>query len=33
MTLDEEFTDTVQEFRDWCLRQEETLQDLFIKKK
>lgn len=31
--LDEEFTDTVQEFRDWCLRQEETLQDLFIKKK
>lgn len=31
--LNEEFTDTVQEFRDWCLRQEETLQDLFIKKK
>jgi type I restriction enzyme M protein len=31
--LDEEFTDTIEKFKKWCLGQEETLQDLFIKKK
>ena len=30
--LDEEFTETVQEFREWCLRQEKSLQNLFYKK-
>jgi type I restriction enzyme M protein len=29
--LDEEFTDTLVEFRQWSLRQEKTLQDLFHK--
>ncbi|MEK7645307.1 MAG: N-6 DNA methylase [Patescibacteria group bacterium] len=29
--LDEEFTDTVTEFKKWCLSQEKTLQDLFVK--
>lgn len=29
--LDEEFTDTIAEFKKWCLGQEKTLQDLFIK--
>ena len=28
--LDEEFTETVDEFREWCLGQEKALQDLFI---
>jgi type I restriction enzyme M protein len=31
--LDEDFNDTVKDFKDWCLSQEETLKDLFIKKK
>ncbi len=31
--LDEDFTQTVTDFRQWCLRQEKTLQDLFIKEK
>lgn len=28
--LDEEFTSTISDFRQWCLGQEKTLQDLFI---
>lgn len=28
--LDEEFTDTVKEFRAWCYKQEETLQKIFL---
>jgi len=31
--LDEEFTKTIEEFRQWCLGQEKQLQDLFIVKK
>lgn len=31
--LEEDFSDTIFEFRDWCLGQEKTLQDLFIKGK
>lgn len=31
--LDEDFTQAVRDFRDWCLSQEKTLQDLFIKEK
>lgn len=31
--LNEQFTDTVKEFREWCKTQEKTLQDLFIKDK
>ena len=31
--LEEEFTETIQEFKDWCKSQESTLQDLFIKEK
>ena len=31
--IDEEFTSTVAEFREWCLGQEKILQDLFIKEK
>jgi type I restriction enzyme M protein len=31
--LDEEFTDTISEFKKWCLKQEKTLQDIFIKVK
>lgn len=31
--LDEEFTDTIREFKDWCLGQEKILQDLFIRSK
>lgn len=31
--LDEEFTLTIADFRQWCLSQEKTLQDLFIKLK
>jgi len=31
--LNEEFSDTVREFKDWCKTQELTLQDLFIKDK
>jgi len=30
---DEEFTSTVLEFRKWCMTQEETLQDLFVRAK
>ena len=31
--LDEDFTQTVVDFRNWCVGQEKTLQDLFIKVK
>lgn len=31
--LDEDFTQTITDFRQWCLGQERTLQDLFIKEK
>jgi len=31
--LDEQFTETIKEFKDWCLGQEKTLQDLFISNK
>jgi len=31
--IDEEFTGNVTEFRKWCLGQEKTLQDLFVKEK
>lgn len=31
--LDEDFTETVDDFREWCKSQEKTLQDLFIKEK
>ncbi len=31
--LDEEFTQTILDFRQWCLSQERILQDLFIKEK
>jgi type I restriction enzyme M protein len=31
--LDEEFTSTVQEFREWCLGQEKSLQNLFCKER
>lgn len=31
--IDEDFTSTVADFKQWCLRQEKTLQDLFIKAK
>ncbi len=31
--LDEEFTQTIKEFREWALTQEETLKDLFLKEK
>jgi len=31
--IDEEFTETIEEFRKWCLGQEKALQDLFIKEK
>lgn len=31
--LDEEFTETVAEFKKWCLSQEKQLQDIFIKDK
>lgn len=31
--LDEDFTQTVIDFRKWCVSQERTLQDLFIKEK
>lgn len=31
--LDEEFTETVFNFKDWCLGQEKTLQELFVSKK
>ncbi len=31
--LDEDFTQTVTDFRQWCKSQEKTLQDLFIKEK
>lgn len=31
--LDEEFTETIQQFKEWCKGQEKALQDLFIKKK
>ena len=31
--LDEDFSQTINDFRQWCLSQENTLQDLFIKEK
>ena len=31
--LDEEFSQTISDFRQWCLSQEKTLQELFIKEK
>lgn len=31
--LDEEFTDTTTDFKQWCLSQEKQLQDIFIKSK
>ena len=31
--VDEDFTKTIKEFKDWCLGQESELQDLFIKEK
>ncbi|MCE8163059.1 MAG: N-6 DNA methylase [Candidatus Moeniiplasma glomeromycotorum] len=31
--LDEDFTETIKEFKEWCSGQEKKLQDLFIKKK
>ncbi len=31
--LDEEFTQTIKEFREWALTQEDTLKDLFLKEK
>ena len=31
--IDEEFTENVTEFRKWCLGQEKTLHDLFVKEK
>lgn len=30
--LDEEFTSTLNEFQEWCIGQEKTLQDIFLKK-
>jgi type I restriction enzyme M protein len=33
IVLDEEFTDTVKCFKEWCKGQEKTLQDLFVKEK
>jgi type I restriction enzyme M protein len=31
--LDEEFSETIEEFKEWCKTQEETLQELFISEK
>ena len=31
--LDEEFTSTIADFKKWCLKQEKSLQDIFIKDK
>lgn len=31
--LDEEFTETIFDFKKWCLKQEKSLQDIFIKAK
>ena len=31
--LDEEFTDTISDFKNWCMKQEKSLQDIFIKVK
>lgn len=31
--LDEDFTQTIADFKQWCLRQEKQLQDIFIKSK
>ena len=31
--LDEDFTRTIADFRQWCMSQEKTLQDLFVKEK
>lgn len=31
--INEDFTSTIADFKQWCLRQEKTLQDLFIKEK
>ena len=29
--LEEDFTNTISDFKDWCLSQEKTLSDLFVK--
>ncbi|RTY89310.1 SAM-dependent methyltransferase [Flavobacterium sp. RSP46] len=31
--LDEEFTNTISEFKKWCFKQEKSLQDIFVKAK
>jgi len=31
--LDEEFSETIKEFKEWCNTQEETLKELFISEK
>lgn len=31
--LDEEFTETIEEFKHWCLKQESVLQNIFIREK
>lgn len=31
--IDEEFTETIKDFQNWCLSQEQILQDMFIKQK
>ncbi len=31
--LDEDFTQTIADFKQWCLGQEKQLQDIFIKSK
>ena len=28
--IDEEFSDTIEEFKSWCLKQEKDLQDIFL---
>lgn len=33
VVLDEEFTETIKQFKEWCFGQEKVLQDLFIKVK
>jgi len=31
--IDEDFTSTISEFKEWCLSQEKDLQDIFVKEK
>ena len=31
--IDEDFTSTILEFKEWCLSQEKDLQDIFVKEK